>query len=286
MKAADSAKAITRASKSNLALAFVAMSGERRRDITTFYAFCRIIDDIVDAQEGDAQSKRRELAAWRRSLREVFPGEPALAESVRELMTKYPITPEMLEEIIAGVEMDIDTKRYATFEELQLYCYRVASAVGLVSIEIFGYKNSRSRDYAVALGLALQMTNIIRDVAVDLARDRIYLPKEDMARFDYDESDLRRRVQDSRFIALMNFEAERAEQFFAEAGRSLPLEDRRAMLPAEIMRSVYQALLTLMKHDRFRVRDKHYRLTRMSKARHVAAQWVRVLLNAGAGASV
>ncbi|MBV9010178.1 MAG: squalene/phytoene synthase family protein [Verrucomicrobia bacterium] len=277
MKSGDSATAITRASKSNLALAFVAMSGERRRDITTFYAFCRVIDDIVDDINSDDETKRDRLGSWRRSLREKFSGEPSLATSVRALMDRYAITPEMLEEIITGVEMDIETRRYATFEELRVYCYRVASAVGLVSIEIFGYANPRCREYAVALGLALQMTNIIRDVAVDLTIGRIYLPGEDLARFEYGESDLASHVYDSRFTRLMNFEATRAQQFFAEAARVLPPEDRRAMLPAEIMASVYKALLERIVRDNFRVFEKQYRLGRLEKFRRVTVPFFKLL---------
>ncbi len=277
MKRGNSAGAITRASKSNLALAFVAMSGERRRDITTFYAFCRLIDDIADDTRRDAEVKRLELADWRRSLREPFSGEPKLAQCVRELMTRYPIAPEMLEEIITGVEMDIDIKRYATFEDLRVYCHRVASAVGLVSIEIFGYKNVRCRDYAVALGLALQITNIIRDVAVDLNADRIYLPAEDLARFDYREADLQKRVFDARFQNLMQFQCVRAESFFVEAARLLPGEDRTGMLPAEIMRSIYHTLLRRMARDNFRVFDRRYRLSKLEKAGWVTAHLLKLV---------
>jgi phytoene synthase len=248
------------------------MSGARRRDITTFYAFCRVIDDIADDDRRDQETKRRELAVWRQSLRGRFADEPALARPVRQLISAYRITPEMLEEIITGVEMDIDVRRYATWEELRVYCHRVASAVGLVSIEIFGYKNPQCRNYAIVLGLALQMTNIIRDVAVDLKADRIYLPQEDLARFNYGEDDLRNGITDSRFIQLMNFEAARAKNFFAEASDLLPPEDRRSMLPAEIMRSIYQALLRRMKLDNFRMFEKDYRLSKIEKAGRAAAQ--------------
>ena len=279
MKTSDAATEITRASKSNLAFAFIAMSGARRRDITTFYAFCRVIDDIADDDGRDQETKRRELAIWRQSLRGEFTNEPALAKPVRQLLSTYPITPEMLEEIITGVEMDVDIRRYATWDELRVYCHRVASAVGLVSIEIFGYKNARCRDYAIALGLALQMTNIIRDVAIDLKADRIYLPQEDLARFNYRKDDLRNGVTDSRFIQLMNFEAARAENFFAEATNLLPPEDRRSMLPAEIMRSIYQALLRRMKLDSFHVFEKGYRLSKLEKSGRVTAQFLKCFLN-------
>jgi 15-cis-phytoene synthase len=277
MKASDGAAEITRASQSNLAFAFIAMSGARRHDITTFYAFCRVVDDIADDSRRRPTTKRRELALWRQSLRGEIANEPALAKPVRQLIATYPITPEMLEEIITGVEMDIDIRRYATWDELRVYCHRVASAVGLVSVEIFGYKNVRCRDYAVALGLALQITNIIRDVAKDLQADRIYLPAQDLARFDYSEMDLRNRVTDSRFNQLMTFEAARAENFFAEASELLPSEDRRSMLPAAIMHSIYQRLLERMKLDGFRLFQKEYRLNKWEKAIQVATQLPKLI---------
>jgi phytoene synthase len=272
---------ITRESKSNLALAFVALGRERRQDITVFYAFCRVIDDIADSTEPTLAEKARGLLDWRGWLRQDTPDEPALARDVRDLIAKYSIAPAMLDEIIDGVEMDLDHTRYDTFEELRLYCYRVASAVGLVSIEIFGYRNPACRQYAIQLGLALQMTNIIRDVGKDLGNGRIYLPQEDLARFDYSEDDLRERKCDAAFLRLMEFEAKRAEDFFASAAALLPREDRRSMVAAEIMRSVYQALLRRMKADGFRVFEKEYRLTRLEKSGRVAAQLLRVCLNAG-----
>jgi 15-cis-phytoene synthase len=271
---------ITRDSKSNLALAFVALGRERRNDVTIFYAFCRVIDDIADSPEGSVEQKAGELRSWRKWIRESAPNEPVLARDVRGLYKKYAITPAMLDEIIDGVEMDLANVRYQTFEDLRLYCYRVASAVGLVSIEIFGYRNPACRDYAIQLGLALQMTNIIRDVGKDLNNRRIYLPQEDMARFDYPESDLRARKHNDAFVRLMEFESRRAEDFFSKAGALLPREDRRSMVAAEIMASVYQALLRRMKSDRFRVFDKEYRLSKIEKSGRVAGQLLRLCLNA------
>ena len=271
---------ITRNSKSNLALAFVALGRERRNDITVFYAFCRVVDDIADSSDASAEEKAAALAAWRKWIRESAPDEPELARDVRGLYAKYAITPPMLEEIIDGVEMDLDSVHYRTFEDLRLYCYRVASAVGLVSIEIFGYRNAACRDYAIALGLALQMTNIIRDVGKDLGNGRIYLPQEDLARFDYPETDLGARKHSEAFVRLMEFEATRAEDFFARAAALLPREDRRSMVAAEIMASVYHALLRRMKADRFRVFDKEYRLSKIEKSGRIAGQLLRLCLNA------
>lgn len=271
---------ITRESKSNLALAFVSLDRERRQDITVFYAFCRVIDDIADSTELTVQEKARNLTAWRRWLRESEPGESPLAADVRQLITKYPLKPAMLEEIIDGVEMDLHEVRYDSFKELRVYCYRVASAVGLVSIEIFGYRNPVCREYAIQLGLALQMTNIIRDVGKDMRNGRIYLPQEDLIRFDYTEADLRGQKYNDCFVRLMEFETARAEEFFANAAGLLPREDRRSMVAAEIMGSVYRALLTRIRADQFHVFEKEYRLTRVEKGRRIAAQLFRNLLNA------
>jgi phytoene synthase len=266
---------ITRQSKSNLALAFVSLGRERRQDITIFYAFCRVIDDIADDVDLVAEEKKRRLAKWREWLRSRTPGEPSLALDLRSLIDKYSLSPGMLEEIVAGVEMDLSISRYATFDDLRVYCYRVASAVGLVSIEIFGYRNPVCKEYAIELGLALQMTNIIRDVGKDLQDGRIYLPREDLARFDYSETELQDRQYNERFVRLMEFEAMRARQFFTRATALLPREDRRSMVAAEIMGSVYRGLLRQMELDKFRVFEKEYRLNKLEKAGRIAAQLLK-----------
>jgi phytoene synthase len=266
---------ITRASKSNLALAFISLGRERRQDITTFYAFCRVIDDIADSPELTTAEKAQGLASWRSWIRTPASAEDSLAAELRRLMAKYALAPEMLEEIIAGVEMDLRPVRYPTFEGLRVYCYRVASAVGLVSIEIFGYRNPQCREYAIELGLALQNTNIIRDVGKDLRSDRIYLPQDELARFAYSEADLCAHVYDARFLQLMDFQAQRARAYFSRAADLLPREDRRSMVAAEIMSAVYRALLQRMERDRFRVFEKEYRLNRWQKAGHVAGQLLK-----------
>jgi phytoene synthase len=266
---------ITRQSKSNLALAFIALGPERKRDITVFYAFCRVIDDIADSVEFNVAQKQLRLAAWREMLRRTYPDELLLAREVRSLIEKYSLPIDILEEIIAGVEMDLSISRYATFDELRVYCYRVASAVGLISIEIFGYRNAPCKEYALELGLALQMTNIIRDVGKDLRSGRIYLPQEDLARFAYSESELQNRQYNERFVRLMAFETARAREFFSRAATALPPEDRRAMVPAQIMSSIYQGLLRRMELDQFRVFEKEYRLSKLEKAGRIAAQLLR-----------
>jgi phytoene synthase len=272
-----SAEEITRASQSNLAFAFVSLGKARRRDITIFYAFCRLIDDIADSTELAAEEKARRLTRWREALHGPVAQEPSLAPEVRGLINRYAITPAMLEEIMDGVEMDLTISRYETFAALRQYCYRVASAVGLVSIEIFGYRNPACREYAIHLGLALQMiTNILRDVAKDFANGRIYLPREDMKRFNYTEEDLVARIHDDRFVRLMQFEAGRAHEYFRRAGALLPREDRRSMIGAQIMASIYHALLRQMEQDRFRVFDRHYRLSKLAKFLHVGRQLLKL----------
>jgi phytoene synthase len=263
---------ITRQSKSNLALAFVSLGRERKRDIIIFYAFCRVIDDIADSSELNVAEKRQRLAAWREMLRVEILGGPPLAHDMRHLIDKYSLPIEMLEEIIAGVEMDLSISRYATFEDLRVYCYRVASAVGLVSIEIFGYRNPTCKEYALQLGLALQMTNIIRDVGKDLRNGRVYLPQEDLARVGYSEAELQDRQYNERFVRLMEFEAARARQFFSRAAAGLPSEDRRSMVAAEIMGSVYRGLLRRMELDKFHVFEKEYQLGKLEKAGRIAGQ--------------
>ncbi len=275
------AAAITKASKSNLALAFVALPRERRDDITVFYAFCRLVDDIADDPALPVEEKRRRIALWRESVADPFAGEPPLAESIRAIIRKYMVSPAYFREILDGVEMDLEPRRYATFDELRAYCYRVASAVGLVSIEIFGYHNVACKEYAVDLGLALQLTNIIRDVREDWENGgRIYLPAEDLDRFDYGEEDLRAHVRDDRFLRLMNFEADRAEQFYGKAAAVLPREDRRSMTPARIMARVYGRILQKMRAEGFRVFDKRYGLSTLRKAAIIAGVSLGAMIGA------
>jgi 15-cis-phytoene synthase len=271
------ASQITRESKSNLALAFISLGRERRQDMTVFYAFCRVIDDIADESNQPADRKRARLTDWRKWIREPGAGEPQLAQEVRTLLQKYRINPAMPEEIIAGVEMDLERSRYANWEELRLYCYRVASAVGLVSIEIFGYGNPQTREYAIQLGLALQTTNIIRDVRKDLENGRIYLPGDEMAKFNYAEADLKAKTYDDRFTRLMQFQADRAHGFFDKAAALLPREDRKSMVAAEIMHSIYRALLRKIERDRFKVFERDYRLNKLEKAGRITGQLIRAL---------
>lgn len=265
-------------SRSNLALAFLVLPKEKRRDMDVFYTFCRVVDDIADSESLPARTKQEYLDAWKKNVTQPAgaPQSHRLGMQVRELMDKYRLTPEHFLEIIEGVEMDLAPVRYETWEQLRLYCHRVASAVGLVSIEIFGYQNPDCRRYAVDLGLALQVTNIIRDVAKDHANGgRIYLPREEMDRFGVTEGQIAGHREDAAFHALIEFEAARAESFYQSAVTALPVADRRAMVAAEIMREVYHRLLARMREDGFHVLTKSYRLGRLQKLWAVATAAMR-----------
>jgi phytoene synthase len=185
---------------------------------------------------------------------------------MRTIIARYSIDLRLLEDILLGVESDLTPARFPTFRELSEYCYRVASAVGLVSIEIFGYGSPVCRDYARYLGTAPQLTNIVRDVETDLKNgERIYLPLDELAQFGYSENDLIRRVYDQRFLALIQHQAARARDFFHNADMTLPREDRHSMLPARMMHQIYFGLLKQIERDRFRMFWKRYRLSKLEK---------------------
>jgi 15-cis-phytoene synthase len=275
----NEATQITKKSRSNLAFAFISLPKEKRKDITTFYAFCRQVDDAADDPGVPIEERRRWLTGWRRWLVEAGPGEPAFAADVRQIIEKYRIDRQLFEEILLGVETDLESVRFKDFQALASYCYRVASAVGLVSIEIFGYRNEKCKEYARCLGMALQLTNIIRDVNKDLGNGgRVYLPLSEMGMFGYSEADLYKQVYDRRFVQLMQFQAERAHAFFRQARYVLPNEDRKAMVAAEGMRAIYLKLLQRMEKDGFKVFEKVYRVDRIQKGlivlAHMAQSWL------------
>jgi len=277
--AAADARAITRASKSNLALAFVSLPRARRDDITIFYAWCRVIDDIADDPGESVAHRQTALDLWKQALSQPIAGESALAVPVRALIAKYHLPIAHFLEIIAGVEMDLAGASYDTWDDLRLYCHRVASVVGLISIEIFGCRDAGSKTYAVELGLALQLTNILRDVGEDFANGgRIYLPQEDFARFGYSADDLAAGHRNPAFLALMQFEATRARDYYARAAAALPPADRRALTAAQIMRAIYFRLLERMERGGFDVFTRRHSLSRLEKFALIAAALLRARL--------
>ncbi|QJE96898.1 phytoene/squalene synthase family protein [Luteolibacter luteus] len=276
----DSAE-ITKQAKSNLAFALQILPKDRRDGMVTFYAFCRVVDDLADDPDRPIDEREAALKAWKQGLESGFENPDPLQLEVIALMEKYSIPVHLLTAIIDGCLMDLRPQRFGTWEDLEQYTYKVACAVGLASLKVFGAQDPASERYAVALGHALQLTNILRDVGEDLSNGvRIYLPLADMARFQYTERDLIGRVYDGRFMALMAFEAERAERFYREAIEIMPKSDAKALVPAEIMRSIYQTLLEKMKRDHFKVFNQRYRL---SKARKMAI-FSKHLLRLGATA--
>ena len=266
---------ITRSSSSNFYYAFMLLPAARRRALYAVYAFCRFVDDIADDSAGGPLAPAALLDRWRQELNRVYAGtverpvSRALADSVRQ----FNIPQRYFEEIIDGVAMDLTQRRYASFDDLRKYCYRVASAVGLISIEIFGYQNPATRLYAERLGIAFQLTNIIRDVKEDAARNRIYLPLEDLHRFGVTEEEILQSVHTPGFNALMEFETARARDFYRDADAVLAPEDRPAMLAAEGMRLIYSALLERIARSGYRVFDGRLTVSAPRKLYLVGRAW-------------
>jgi len=249
--------------------------------MVTFYAFCRVIDDIADDSTLPAEERRSQLERWKTGILQGFANPDELQVEVGALSRRYPIEPSWLCQIIEGVASDLDHQRYERFEDLLAYCYKVASVVGLVSIEIFGYKNPGCRDYAVHLGYALQLTNIIRDVGEDARESgRIYLPLEDLRRFGVQESDILQRRYTSGFHEMMLFQSQRAFRYYDKANLLLPDEDRQNMMPAEIMSQVYGEILHKIQRNGFRVFDRRFGLSKLRKITILAGYALRGILKA------
>ncbi|MGJ8634861.1 MAG: phytoene/squalene synthase family protein [Luteolibacter sp.] len=261
-----SASEITRNAKSNLAFALKILPKERRDDMVVFYAFCRTVDDIADDNSVSKGGRGKALEKWREGIRHGFPEEEALGNEVRNMIERRGISPDWMLEIIDGCGMDLEVRRFQGWDELSQYNWKVAGLVGLVCTRIFGCVHEDSDKYAEVLGNALQLTNILRDVGEDLANGgRIYLPVNDLIRFQYSERDLVGKVYDGRFLAVMSYEAERAEYLFAEAEKLIVAVDSEALVPAKIMAEVYRCLLAKMRKDRFRVFEKRYSVSKLKK---------------------
>lgn len=249
-------RALTRKSASNLALAFVLLPRKKRDAMFALYAFCRAVDDVADEDSVPTEERRIQLAAWREDIcRACEHDEPqfVLNREFKPVIQEFKLPFAHFDELIKGCEMDLEKFRYENFDELELYCHRVASVVGLLSIEIFGYQNPACRDYAIYLGKALQLTNILRDVKNDATRGRIYLPLDALKKFNVTEAEILGSKFSDRYLALANHVAERANQFYVLARKTLPPEDRRAMVAAELMGGVYWQLLQKLKREQFNV---------------------------------
>ena len=278
----EASQAITRRSASNLAPAFAVLDRPRRLAMSALYAFCRQVDDVADEEMIPLETRRAELSEWRNDVRRACEGgspEKIVIQELQPVIEKYALKFEHFDELILGVETDVEQGRYETFEDLDQYCYRVASVVGLLSIEVFGYRNDDCQEYAVHLGKALQLTNILRDVGNDAERGRIYLPREAMEKFGVDPRSLLALKYSAAFHNLAADIAMRARGHYQRTAELLPSEDRRSMIAAECMGAVYWRLLRTMEQSRFRMMDPEP--TRISKPRKLAisfAVWSRTIL--------
>jgi phytoene synthase len=261
----------------NFYYAFLVLPPEKREAIVAVWDFCRAVDDAADEPAGDAATARAALAMWRAEVAALYDeGDSATPQgrALRPFVGRFGLPRSAFEAVVEGVELDLDRVRYQTFDQLREYCLRVASAVGLICLEIFGYRDAGARQYAIDLGIALQLTNIVRDVAEDLSRGRIYLPEEDLARFGCTADDLARGEITPPVRALLAFEAARAREFFARARASLPRVDRRSLVAGRIMDAVYFALLRRIERRGYNVFAGRVTLPRWRKASIAARVWL------------
>jgi phytoene synthase len=276
-------QAITRKSASNLALAFALLPKHKRLAMSALYAFCREVDDVADEESHSVEQRRAGLAAWRADVKLACDGskpEFIVNQELQSVIREFKLPFALFDELIKGCEMDLDTLRYQTHEQLDLYCHRVASVVGLLSIEIFGYTNPQTREYAAHLGKALQLTNILRDVKNDAERGRIYLPLEDLKSAGVTETEILRGIYSERYSQLAENIAARARNFYRLAAETLPPEDRRAMVAAEMMGSVYWRLFSKMERARFNVFvPDAIRLSNPHKLALIVRSWIRHALH-------
>lgn len=264
---------------------FLILPPAKRRAIIAVWDFCRAVDDAVDEAGGTGpaalDAAGRNTAAWREELGRCFDGgDPRTwqGRNLQPFVGRFHLPRRAFEDVIDGVEMDLRQPRYDTFDELHQYCLRVASAVGLICVEIFGYRDDLTRDYAVQLGVALQLTNIIRDVAVDLAQGRVYLPQEDLRRFGCTEADLADGRLTPPVRELLAFQCARARAYYEAARHALPAVDARALVPARIMSAIYYQILRTIERDGYDVFSRVIRVPRPRRAVIAAATLGKALI--------
>jgi 15-cis-phytoene synthase len=256
----------TARSGSSFYYSFLFLPEEQRRAITALYAFCREVDDVVDeCQEPDIA--RRKLDWWREETARLFGGTPThpVTRALLPVVERYNLPEEYFREIIDGMQMDLDYDAYPTFTELSLYCYRVASVVGLMAAEIFGHEDRRTTRYAHDLGMAFQLTNILRDVREDALMGRVYIPLDELRRFGVEPGELTLPQASDRLRALFEFQAQRAHEYYDRAFERLPECDRYAQRSGVIMAAIYRTLLDEIERDGFRVLERRIRLTPIRK---------------------
>jgi phytoene synthase len=254
-------------SGSSFYYSFMLLERARRGAIIALYAFCREVDDVVDECE-HAEVAAAKLAWWRQEIADVYAGRPnhPVTRALVPAITAYELPQEWFQAVIDGMEMDLTHNRYATFDELKVYCHRVASVVGLLSASIFGYSDKKTLNFAENLGLAFQLTNIVRDVGEDARRNRIYLPTEDLQRFDVPAADILTGKETEAFGALMAFEGTRADEYYERAFAMLPDADRLAQVPSLVMAAIYRTNLAEIRADGYRVLKQKTTLPALRKA--------------------
>ena len=264
------------ASGSSFYYSFLFLPAPRRRAIIALYAFCREVDDIVDecTDEHVAQTK---LNWWRQEISDLYQGQPhhPVSHALLPVIRDFNLPAEQLLEIIDGMEMDLSLHRYEDFKSLRLYCHRVAGVVGELSAVIFGYTDRATLHYAADLGLAFQLTNIIRDVGEDARRNRIYLPMDELAKFNVPASDILNARQTENFKQLMEFQYQRAQQFYEQAFAALPAADRKAQKTGLVMAGIYRTLLEEIRHDGFQVLTRRTALTPIRKLWIAWRTWMK-----------
>ena len=267
LEAVARVREITRRSGSSFYYSFLLLPRPKREAIYAIYALSRAVDDAVDEAPGPEEARAR-LDEWRREIGCLAAGRARhpVALAVALAMRRYPIPMDAIEALLEGARMDIDRSRYATFDELRGYCERVASAIGRMCIEIFGYTSPSTRDYARDLGIALQLTNILRDLGSDARRGRLYLPEEDLGRFSVPESEILEGRRTDRVLALLRFEADRARSYYGSASAALVPADRRSLLAAEVMHRIYRRLLETIERSSFDVFSHRISLSRTRRA--------------------
>ena len=273
-------KEIAKKSKSSFYYAFSLLPPHKREAMNDIYAFCRQTDDIIDEGEVSDELRFEELRKWRIELEKAlsYNSNYPLLNKVSQSIQKFDIPLHPFFDLIRGMEMDLQQKRYIKFDDLLQYCYNVASTVGLMCIEIFGYKNSSAKEFAINLGLALQLTNILRDVKKDAEIGRIYLPQEDMRKFNYTEEELMNNVYNENFVLLMRYEAEKAKGYFLMADKSLKFEDKPAMFAARAMQHIYFRLLKKLEAENFNVFEKRIKVSKFDKTALALGVWAKYKL--------
>jgi phytoene synthase len=271
----------------NFYYSFLVLPSDKRNAIIAVWDFCRAVDDAVDEAEG-LEAACLELARWRRELAAVFDAgavETPQGRALAPLVERFNLPRSAFEALIEGVEMDLGSRRYDAFADLYEYCIRVASAVGLICLEIFGYRDPRAREYATDLGVALQLTNILRDVPEDLRRGRVYIPLEDLRKHGCSEDDLAREtsaagrgIQSPAVKALLREQGQRARQYYARAARNLPRSDARRLVAAEIMGAIYRGILTRIEAADYDVFSRVVTIPRPRRALIAAATWARTAI--------